>query len=53
MLEKDHVKFFDTSALTETPGIRQRCDPQYLLDALKARFPGEEFSITRADMLRQ
>ena len=50
MLEKDNVKFFDTSTLTETPGIRQRCDPQYLLDALKARFPGEKFTITRAEI---
>ena len=50
MLEKDNVRFFDTASLTETPGIRQRCNGQYLLDALKARFPNEEFTVNRAEI---
>ena len=50
MLEKDNVHFFDTSGLSETPGIRGRCNADYLTKALKARFPGEEFTVTRAEI---
>lgn len=50
MLEKDNVHFFDTSGLSETPGIRGRCNADYLTKALKARFPDEEFTVTRAEI---
>ena len=50
MKERDNIHFYDTSALMETAGIRQRCNGQYLLDALKARFPNEEFTVNRAEI---
>ena len=37
-------------AVSETPGIRGRCNADYLTKALKARFPGEEFTVTRAEI---
>lgn len=50
MLEKDNVGFFDTSVLSETPGIRGRCNTDYLTSALKTRFPDESFTVTRAEI---
>ena len=50
MLEKDNVHFFDTSGLSETPGIRGRCNTDYLTSALKTRFPDESFTVTRAEI---
>lgn len=46
MKERDNIHFFDTTALTETPGVRQRCTVQYVQKALETRFPEENFSVT-------
>lgn len=50
MKEKDRVRFFDTSKLSESDGIRQRCNENYLTKALKRLFPNEEFTVTRAEI---
>ena len=46
MKEKEKYVFFDTGLLTETEGIRERCDVNHLTEALKERFPDEEFTVT-------
>lgn len=46
MKERDNIYFFDTSSLTETPGIRERCQAKYIQKALEARLPGEKFKVT-------
>ena len=45
MKERDNIHFFDTSALRETDGIRQRCNAEYVAAALKERLPEEKFRI--------
>jgi len=46
MKERDHIQFYDTSALKETPGIRRRCRVDYVREALREKFPGEVFHVT-------
>ena len=46
MKEKEKYVFFDTGLLTETEGIRERCNVKHLTEALKKRFPDEEFTVT-------
>ena len=46
MKERDNIRFYDTSALAETPGIRQRCRVDYVRDALQEKFPNEVFKVT-------
>ena len=46
MKERDNIHFFDTSTLTETAGIRQRCNQEYVQKALAERLPGERFKVT-------
>lgn len=46
MKERDNIHFFDTSTLTETAGIRQRCSQAYVQKALAERLPGERFKVT-------
>lgn len=41
MKERDKVHFWDTSALTDTAAIRNRCDAAYVETQLKSRFPEE------------
>ena len=48
MKEKDNIRFFDTSTLAETPGIRQRCQEDYLQKALETLLPGEKFKVVSA-----
>ena len=43
MLEREKYHFFDTTSLTETPGIEKRATDVYLRRALERRFPGERF----------
>ena len=45
MKERDNIHFFDTSVLTETDGIRQRCNAEYVAAALRERLPEERFRI--------
>lgn len=45
MKEKDNIHFWDTSKLTETAGIRERCAATYLEAQLKSRFPEESFHV--------
>ena len=45
MKERDNVLFFDTSALKETEGIRQRCTMEYVQRALRDRLPDEVFKV--------
>lgn len=46
MKERDNIHFFDTSTLTETAGIRQRCSQAYVQKALAERLPGDRFKVT-------
>ena len=46
MKERDNIRFYDTSTLVETPGIRQRCRADYVRDALQEKFPNEVFKVT-------
>ena len=46
MKEKDKIKFFDTSALTQTPGIKERCTVGFLQSELEKRIPSEKFCVT-------
>ena len=46
MKAKDQIHFFDFSALSETAGIRERCQTAYVQKALESRLPGEKFTVT-------
>ena len=46
MTEKDNIRFWDTAALTDTAGIRKRCDAAYIEAQLRHRFPGETIHLT-------
>ncbi len=46
MKERDNIHFYDTSALKETAGIRERCHADYVQKALEKRLPGEKFKVT-------
>ena len=46
MKERDNIHFYDTSALMETAGIRERCNIPYIQKALEERLPGETFKVT-------
>ena len=46
MKEKEKYVFYDIGTLTETEGIRERCNVKHLTEALKKRFPDEEFTVT-------
>lgn len=46
MKERNNIHFYDTSALTETVNIRQRCNAAYIQNALQERMPGELFKVT-------
>lgn len=50
MRERDNIRFFDTSSLTETPGIRERCRVEYVQKALEARFPEEKFKVVSVNI---
>lgn len=45
MKEKERNLFFNTSALTETKGLRSRANAGYIEGELKRRFPGEALSV--------
>lgn len=45
MAERDNVRFWDTSALTETAAIRERCTAAHIEAQLKARFPEETIRV--------
>ena len=46
MKEKDKIHFFDTSGLSVTENIRQRCNAEYVQKALEKRLPDEHFRVT-------
>ena len=46
MKEKDKIQFFDTSGLSVTENIRQRCNAEYVQKALEKRLPDEHFRVT-------
>ena len=46
MKERDNILFFDTSKLTETVGIRQRCNTSFVQKALESKLPKETFKVT-------
>ena len=46
MKERDNIRFFDTSKLTETVGIRQRCNVSFVQKALESKLPKETFKVT-------
>lgn len=41
MKEREKIQFWDTSALTETAAMRERCDAAFIETQLKSRFPKE------------
>ncbi len=45
MKERDQIHFYDTTALTETTGIRNRCTVDYVQKALAQRLPEEKFHV--------
>ncbi len=46
-LERDKYRFYDTTSLVETPGLRARATEAYVRGALERLFPGERFSRVR------
>ncbi len=46
MKERDNIHFFDTSFLSETVGIRQRCNTAFIQKALEERLSEEKFKVT-------
>ena len=46
MKERDNIRFFDTSRLTETVGIRQRCNVSFVQKALESKLPKETYKVT-------
>ena len=46
MKERDNIHFYDTSALMETAGIRERCNIPYIQKALEERLPSEKFKVS-------
>lgn len=52
MKEKDNVVFYPVDTLRPTPGIAGRCDAGYIARKLAERFPGDGFTVTRAEVNR-
>ena len=46
MTEKGNIHFFDTALLTQTTGILERCNAEYIQHELQKRLPKEKFAVS-------
>ena len=46
MTEKGNIYFFDTALLTQTTGILERCNAEYIQRELQKRLPKEKFAVS-------
>lgn len=51
--EKDNIRFYDVSQLTETEGICRRAQAAYIEEQLSARFPGEGLVVKSVEINRR